>query len=160
MTFDASDPLDGDDLAVLAAMRTMYSAADPAPDLVDRVLFALDLDRIDIELAAITEEFSGATGARSVEYTRTITFDSSSLRITISIPNGEPRFLDGYLEPAGVLRIELVTADGRRFETRSDEGGRFAFESVPTGQVHLEVLPTSGSTVQLSRRVVTQAVIV
>jgi hypothetical protein len=152
---------------VLAALRELYTAIDPAPDMVDRVLFALDIDRIDIdridiELAAIIEELSGVKGARTVqagiERTRTITFESSSLRITISVPSEENRYLDGWIEPPGELGIELVTPDAR-FETRSDEGGRFAFESVPNGQMHLEILPTEGSAVNLARRVVTQGVV-
>jgi len=158
VTLDPRDPLDADDVAVLAALRTMYAAADPAPDLVDRVLFALDLDRIDIELAAITAEYSGATGSRSAENTRTVTFESSSLRITVSVPEGGSRYLDGWIEPAAELQIELITPTAR-FGTRSDEGGRFAFASVPTGQVHLEILPTAGSAVRLTRRVVTQRLV-
>ena len=159
MNFDPTDPLDSEDLTVLATLRTMYAAADPAPDLVDRVLFALDLDTIDIELAAITAEYTGATtGARSTENTRTVTFESSSLRITVSVPEDGSRYLDGWIEPAGELQIELITPTVR-FGTRSDEGGRFAFASVPTGQIHLEVLPTAGSAVRLTRRVVTQRLV-
>jgi hypothetical protein len=158
VNFDPNDPLDAEDVAVLAALRTMYVSADPAPDLVDRVLFAIDLDNIDIELAAITAEYTGATGARSTENTRTVTFESSSLRITVSVPEDDSRYLDGWIEPAGELEIELITPTAR-FGTRSDEGGRFAFASVPAGQIHLEVLPTAGSTVRLTRRVVTQRLV-
>lgn len=154
MTLDADDPLDDDDVAVLNALRTMYSTTDPAPDMLARVLFALDLDWIDAELATLTEDLVGSMGTRGAEGARTITFESSSLRVTIALPGGGSTYLDGWIEPAGILRIELVTLEARR-ETRSDEGGRFAFDSIPAGQVHLEVHPTPGSSVHLSRRVVT-----
>ena len=158
MTFDMQDPMDAEDAAVLDAIRAMYLATDPVPDMLPRVLFALDLDEIEVELATITENLTGSMGIRSVEDSRTITFESSSLRVTIAIPGSGSRHLDGWIEPAGILRIDLVTPKAR-LQTRSDEGGRFAFESVMTGQVHLEIHPTPGSTVHLSHRVVTPSLI-
>lgn len=158
MKFNANDPLNDDDIAVLGELRAMYSTIDPAPDMVARVLFALDLDQIDIEFAAVVEELVGSMGTRSTEGTRTITFESSSLRVTIAVPDGSKRYLDGWIEPSGILRVALVTPDAR-LETRSDEGGRFAFESIPSGPVHLEIHPTPGSSVRLSHPVVTQRVV-
>jgi hypothetical protein len=156
------DPLDAYDREVLDMLRGMYTVADPAPDMTSRVLFALDLDQIDAELAAISEEFAGSLGTRSTEGTRTITFDSSSLRVTILVPGDGPvdgnGLLDGWIEPAASLRIVLVTP-GARLQTRSDEGGRFAFEAVLRGQVHLEIHPTPGSTLHLTRPVVTQGIV-
>ncbi|HZN73321.1 MAG TPA: hypothetical protein VFC00_16760 [Micromonosporaceae bacterium] len=147
-----------DEGAVLDLLRDMYAMADPAPDMAPRVLFALDLDRIDVELAAVSEEFAGSLGARGTEGTRTITFDSSSLRVIILVPGNDNSFLDGWIEPAASLRIVLVTPDAR-LQTRSDEGGRFAFEAVLAGQIHLEIHPTPGSAVHLTRPVVTQRVV-
>jgi len=158
MKFNAHDPLDDDDIAVLEELRAMYSKIDPAPDMVARVLFALDLDQIDIEFAAVIEELVGSMGTRSTESTRTITFEGSSLRVTIAVPGGGRSYLDGWIEPPGILRIALVTPDAR-LETRSDEGGRFAFESIPAGPVHLEIHPTPGNSVHLSHPVVTQQVV-
>jgi hypothetical protein len=150
--------LDGEDTVLLDTLRDMYTTADPAPDMAARVLFALDLDWIDVELAGISEQFAGSSGSRGAEGTRTITFDSSSLRVTILVPGDGSSFLDGWIEPAASLRIVLVTPDSR-VQTRSDEGGRFAFETVLTGQVHLEIHPTPGSAVRLDRPVVTQRVV-
>ncbi len=158
MRFDMQEPMDADDEALLGAIRAMYQATDPAPDMLPRVLFALDLDEIVTELASIAENLAGSMGIRSVEDSRTITFESSSLRVTIAIPGSGSRHLDGWIEPAGILRVDLVTPKAR-LQTRSDEGGRFAFEAKMTGQVHLEIHPTPGSAVRLSRRVVTPPLI-
>ena len=155
---DPNAPLDAGDEAAFAALRDLYNALDPAPDLVAGVLFAIDLDGVDAELAAISDRFVATTGARGPEGTRTITFGSTNLTVTIALPGTNGRHLDGWLEPAGCLRIELVTPDCR-LETRSDEGGRFAFDAVPTGQVHLEIHPDPGGSVPLPRRVVTQPVV-
>jgi hypothetical protein len=152
-------PLDERDMRILSVIGAVYATADPAPDFVDRVLFAADLERIGAELAEISDELVGSYGSRDMEATRTISFDSNSLRVTIVVPDtGSERHLDGWIEPAAALRIELVTPEGR-VETRSDERGRFAFGGFVAGQVRLEIHPTPGSAVHLDRPVVTKPVV-
>lgn len=158
MTLDRQEPMDAHDQAVLDAIREMYLVTDPVPDVLPRLLFALDLDEIEVELAMITEDYAGSVGVRSIEDSRTITFESSSLRVTIAVSGSDSRHLDGWIEPAGIVRIDLITPEAR-LETRSDDGGRFAFELATTGQVHLEIHPTPGSTVHLNRRVVTPPIV-
>jgi hypothetical protein len=146
------DDLDGD---LLAAVRAEYEDTDPAPDMVARVLFALDIDDMDAEFATIAERFVVATGARGAEATSTITFTGTGLTVTVMVPLTGDRHLDGWLEPPVSLRIDFVTPD-RRLETWSDEGGRFAFDDVPAGAGHLEIHPSPGPPERMTRRVVTQ----
>jgi len=65
-------PLDADDFAILAAMRTLYEAIDPPPlGLVDRIRFALELH--DIEAGIRLDERQFATSAsRGADRKRTV----------------------------------------------------------------------------------------
>src|SRR5262245_11578771 len=79
--------VDDGDAAVLGDLRSLYGAIDPVPaDLVDRVRFALALDDLDVEVVRLREETGlDLAGVRGDEESRTITFDSDSLTVMISI---------------------------------------------------------------------------
>jgi len=98
---------------------------------------------------------------RSEEESRTVTFDSESLTIMISItPTGHDVVrLDGWLAPPGCHGIELRTA-GMRRTTTADGQGRFALDDVPHGLAQLVVRPNGGAAESTRRSVVTPAIVV
>jgi len=158
---DADGETDGIDLAVIDSIRGLYQSADPVPrELFTRVRFALDLDSVERELARVCADLEVAAAVRGPEHARTITFECDSLTIAITIsPAGTDRHrVDGWLAPAASLLVELRTADVR-LQTTSDDGGRFAFDDVSSGEMQLAVLPAPGSTVELDRTVVTQPIV-
>lgn len=134
------------DLAVLAAMRTMWESADPLPSgLVERTGFALDLDDVDFEVSRPVQPLTPAA-ARSDELARIVTFESDSLTIMIMFEqcvDGTTR-IDGWLTPAACRRIELRCPAGP-LSTESDDTGRFSLPAVMPGPVRLVVHDTATS---------------
>jgi len=150
------DPLDSTDLAILAGLRELYERLDPmAPDLVDRIQFALELEDLDVEVSRLAPLHEVPAGARGEEETRTITFDSDRLTIMFSVsPSAGGRLrLDGWLAPPAAHRVELRTERGP-IRTEADPDGRFAVDDVPHGLVQLVVQPADGT-----RTVVTSSVV-
>src|SRR5215470_8996120 len=91
MTLPAADmPLDEQDLALLAELRAAYEAADPVPDgLIEQVQFALALESFDVEVLRPRSAPELALATRGEEQSRTITSDTESLTIMISISTGD-----------------------------------------------------------------------
>ena len=89
----ADAPIDELDVAILAGVREAYTALDPVPaDLVDRVLFAIALADLDLEvcqLGAVSE--LAVAGTRGDEPSRTIAFDGDSLTGGASVDRGRRR---------------------------------------------------------------------
>lgn len=137
------DELDED---ILAELHAVYRLIDPPPpELDERVRFALALESVEIEVARLQQDLLIGSGARSAERTRTITFDSDSLTIMVSIadlPDGQVR-LDGWLAPAAPLRVELrvpaASAPAASQSVTADESGRFVFARVGHGLAQLVV---------------------
>jgi len=130
----AAQPLDADDLALLAAVRATYEQRDPVPaGLVGRIEFELTLDALQTEAATLTQLDLAGSGSRS-EPVRTITFTSDSLATMITVTPQQPGTVrvDGWAAPGAGVRVELLLAAGPR-ETTADEDGRFVFDQVPTG---------------------------
>ncbi len=142
------EPLDDTDQQILDQLRAVHDRLDPPPpDLAERVRFALALEDLDVEVCRLQEEMFVGSGPRAAERARTITFDSESMTIMVSIAEesaGHVR-LDGWLAPPAQARVEL-----RRHETAwhstviADEFGRFVFERVPRGLAQLVVLRPEG----------------
>jgi len=154
-------PVDGTDMAVMESICSLYLAADPVPrELYTRVKFALDLDSVERELARVCADLEVTAAVRGPEHARTITFECDSLTIAITISQtGTARNrVDGWLAPAASLLVELRTAE-THLQTTSDEGGRFAFDDVASGEIQIAVLPLPDSAVELSRAVVTQPIV-
>ncbi|HEY0637595.1 MAG TPA: hypothetical protein VGD67_08100 [Pseudonocardiaceae bacterium] len=148
----APPPVDDQELA--AAVRTALDRADPVPiGLDDRVRFAIDLRDAESELAGLTE--APAAAARATELTRTITFESASLTITVTLtPLGDGGHrLDGWLLPGGRLTVEL-RLPAERWRVTSDDTGRFSVDRVPAGRLRLAVLSV-GDDQPLTRTVIT-----
>jgi hypothetical protein len=139
---------DETDQAILDQIYAALSALDPPPaDLDERVRFAIALDNVDFEVSRLREDLMVGSGARSTERTRTITFDSDSLTIMVSIVDilGGLVRLDGWLAPARALRVELRMAGlhpeepGPSHVVTADDTGRFVFEGVAHGLAQLLV---------------------
>jgi hypothetical protein len=144
MSEPADAPLDEVDAAILDQLAATYSLADPPPaDLDDRVLFTLAVRDLDAELARLTEDVLIGSGARAGEQPRTVTFDSTSLTVMVTLvglPGGRRR-VDGWLAPPAPLRVEMRTAGSREatHAVTADETGRFVVEDVPPGLAQLVV---------------------
>jgi hypothetical protein len=148
-----------DDASLLLDLREMWETLDPPPaDLCERVLFALELQHIEFELLQLLDDLD-LVGARGHETARTVTFGSDSLTVMVNMSDSahQPRRLDGWVVPATPLRVELRTITGTR-ETFADADGRFAFADAPAGLIQLVLHPTDGTTIGLTRPVVTPAV--
>lgn len=153
-TDEPDETLTDADLAVLAAMRTMWESADPLPSgLVERAGFALDLDEVDFEVSRPVPPLEPAV-ARGDELTRIVTFESDSLTIMIMFEqcaDGTAR-IDGWLTPGACRRIELRCTAGP-LSTESDDTGRFSLAAVAPGPVRLVV-----HDVATSHRVITPTI--
>jgi hypothetical protein len=154
-----------DDARILAGLRALFEGADPVPaELRERVRFAYDVAHdlagdgtgVDGELATLCARYGvvGAVRGGARQPAQTLTFESSQLTICVTIghPGGGAARLDGWLDPAVSMRVELA-AGGIRLYAMSDEGGRFVFDGVRTGDARLAVHPTPGCPVQLARTV-------
>lgn len=160
-SFGTRSPLDDVDAAVLNQIKQLYQILDPVPsELYDRVFFAFDLESAEAELATLCDEALAGSSVRATEQTHTMTFDSDAVTITVSVSRtGDGTFrLDGWLAPAGALRLELRTRD-LRIQAMSDEAGRFVLDDVSPGEIQLAVHPTPGSGVELSRTVLTPPIV-
>lgn len=165
----AAQPLDELDGTILADLAAFHAIIDPPPtDLDERVRFAialegLDLDGVDVIVSRLQEDLLVGSGARGSERTRTVTFDSDSLTIMVTVAEAESHGvrLDGWLAPPGALRVELrvtsepADAHGRSYAVTADDGGRFVFDGIVPGLAQLVVHPTPESGVDLPTRVVT-----
>jgi hypothetical protein len=142
---DLSSGEPGGDESVLAKIKALFEAVDPAPpDLAERVRFAVALADLEAEAARLVEEaaFEPALTRGTAEESRIITFDSSELTIMIRIDanaDGTVR-VDGWLAPPRACRIEVSLPDGA-LAVEADADGRFAFPSVPRGTVRFVVRP-------------------
>jgi hypothetical protein len=159
----ADAPLDGSDLSILGGVRDLFEHADPMPaDLVDNVLFAVSLADLDVELCRLTE-LSGlaAAGTRDDdgEQSRTVTFDSDSLTIMVTlIPLDENLVrLDGWLAPPAACRVELRTPAGSSVTT-SDGDGRFVLDRVSRGLAKLVIRRTPADPAARAKEVVTPSI--
>ncbi|MDN5860047.1 MAG: hypothetical protein L0H84_15635 [Pseudonocardia sp.] len=155
----AEGALDDVDEAILKDVTALYTALDPVPPgLADRVLFSIELEGLEAELAQLDELVTPA-GARTEEAARTITFSSRSITVMVTpTPAGPGRFrMDGWAAPGAGLPVELRTATGSMHAT-ADETGRFEFVDVPAGRLQFVFHPGEGSAAALQVPVVTPAV--
>ncbi len=170
LAFDLDDELDPDagpmdraDLRILSDLLAIYDTVDPMPEMLpDLVLFGLDTQSLDAEFARLVESelsVSGASGTRSVEHARRVTFASDSLTVMVVVNpqrDGSVR-LDGWAAPGGRLHAELRVGD-QTLTAECDESGRFVFDAVPAGPAQLVLHPTLDSDPSLTLPVVTPAV--
>lgn len=141
----AADPLDAEDVALLAAVRALWEARDPVPEgLAGRIEFALTLDALETEVATLTQVDLATAGSRAgeTENVRTVTFSTETLDAMVTLtdaPDGTVR-VDGWIAPGAAMRVELVVA-GSTLVVDADEDGRFVLESVPKGLAKFALHP-------------------
>jgi hypothetical protein len=153
MSPDPDGPLDEIDAAILAQLREMYATLDPPPPaLAEQVCFALELEDIDVEVARLQDETLIGSGARSSSRSVTLTFETASLSLLVSITElGDQQIrVDGWLAPPGAEQVELRYAPGpagpagHRVTVRSarpDAAGRFVFDGLHPGLAQLRIHP-------------------
>jgi hypothetical protein len=142
MTRDtATEPLDGLDEEILAAVRELYSRADPCPaDLVDRVGFALTVQQLHAEVAQLTDQYVPTRGLDTPTEARTISFSTDELGIMLTVTHAgrDLSRLDGWLTWGGA-QVQVTSADGSVHETTADADGRFVLDDLPQGQTRILV---------------------
>jgi hypothetical protein len=139
----ADGPLDDQDLALLVELRELYERVDPVPSgLVEQAQFALTLESFDIEVLRPRSAGQLALATRGEEQSRTITFDTETLTIMISISaTGLDQVrIDGWLAPPAPHPIELRHFGGS-LTTVADNQGRFVLDLVPHGTAQIVVRP-------------------
>lgn len=134
------------DAALFIELRRMWQWADPMPDdLPDRVLFALDLEQLEMDfelLRLVTATEHDAAVRSAVTDVSTITFSGPSVTVMmrVSVTGRGRRRLDGWLAPTQPLRVTVHHADGAR-DTAVDDRGRFVVEDLPAGMTRLVLSP-------------------
>jgi hypothetical protein len=154
MMDDDSRPTDGpDDLALLAAVSTLWQQLDPPPDgLAEGALARIAAEDLEFELLTLVESPDDAlagvrhaapddgaeSGAWSLEY------EGGDLQVHVRLTRieGHTR-LDGWVVPARPITVRL-SADGsdEPLEVQADEFGRFEFSAAPGGLSRLTLLET------------------
>lgn len=134
------------DAALFTDLRLMWQQADPMPDdLPDRVLFALDLEQLDVDFELLrlvtAEEGLGVRGALTDVNTITFSGPSVTVMVRVSDIGQNRRRIDGWLAPTQPLSITVHHADGSR-DTEVDERGRFVLSDLPAGMTRLVLTPT------------------
>jgi hypothetical protein len=139
----ADQPLDDSDTAVLRLVREAYDASDPVPaGLVDRIHFAVALEAMFDEVAAMTRTPADALAVRSGQTavrTETLTFSAERLTamVTTTRSGADGLRLDGWLAPPTLRRVVLRLQSGGEQEVTADEEGRFAFRGLAEGFAQL-----------------------
>ncbi len=151
--------LSEEDDRLLRELSTVLELADPVPDgLADRIMFALDLDDLDFEVAdwVRQDQLAGVRGSAAPD---TITFTVGDLTVMVSVvPATSGNRFDGWLVPGGPHTVE-VRVDGHDPETTSaDSGGRFALSDVPKGITQI-VVHLAGGDGRRPRTVVTPTIV-
>jgi hypothetical protein len=159
----ADEPMDRTDFAVVDAVADLFDTVDPVPaGLVGRITFAMALDHLDAEVSRMSEQRdSDLALARGEERSRTITFESVSLTVMITVteaPDGRLRF-DGWCVPTGPHHIELRT-DGGLIRADADDQGRFVVPRVPAGLAQLVIRLAAEQPAAPARSVITPAIVV
>ena len=142
----SADPLDDTDGHILAELRDLWTAADPAPEgMTDRVRFAMTVASLEAEVARIVEESLTGSGVRSVyERATTVTFTSGSLSAMIDIDSSEDGVgISGWVSEADV-EVELRERHRSR-TTVVDGSGRVSLGWVERGLVHFVFRRTDDS---------------
>lgn len=134
------------DAQLLTDLQRMWELADPMPgDLPERVLFALDLEELDMdfELLRLVSTAQEDLSVRSVSSdVNTITFSGSSVTVMVRISelSGSRRRLDGWLAWTTPLRVVIHHSEGT-YEAEVDERGRFVAGDIPAGMTRFVLTP-------------------
>lgn len=126
---------DTDDV-LMDDLQSMWERRDPMPaDLPDRIIAAISMDDLDLELLSLTAADALAVRGGEAQVLECST-DDLTLMVRISEESDGTRRVDGWSE--GVRQVELLTEDGHRVAEVS-ETGRFEFADVAAGPVRLRL---------------------
>ncbi|MFT4220461.1 MAG: hypothetical protein QM611_08100 [Microbacterium sp.] len=129
------------DAALFARLRTVWEAVDPVPaDLVDRMVAAVAVEDLTREYALLTlVESAELAAVRGEHDTLTLQFSDgkTSVLLHVSETDDGSHRIDGWVD-AEALAVRLSQGD-REWSADAGEGGRFAFEDVPTGMAQLRL---------------------
>lgn len=127
------------DAVLLTKLDVLLDRADPVPeDLVDRVLFAIDLERLDVEVAH-WERADRMAGVRG-NGPNTVTFTVEDLTVMVTfVQDGMGYRFDGWLVPGGPHTVELRVSGHGSTTTEADDTGRFAVAEVPRGTTQIVI---------------------
>jgi hypothetical protein len=141
VTLVAAGGLDSEDVTVLARLSRLVQDADPVPaGLVERITFALDLDRLDAHLLELVyDSLTGAAPAavrdRAAGPSRTLVFEGDGLGVEVELSDSG---LEGQLIPGRPGTVTLRTREREVATAAADESGYFHLDAQPTGEVRLE----------------------
>jgi hypothetical protein len=140
-TNETPNLLGPEDEELLQELRAAARRFDPPPDSVlDAARASLTWRTIDAELAALQFDSVvdlAATGVRSSEGPRLLTFAAPGLSIEVEVsPIGPRRQLVGQLVPAQPARIDVRHAGGVT-TVQADHLGRFGADAISAGPVSL-----------------------
>ena len=142
------DTIDATDLANVAAIRALYSRADPVPaDLTERLKFAITVQALHAEIAELTDNALLATRGAAVDDQReaeptptdSVTFTAASVSLMVTATTGEDDRVrvDGWVTSPGA-HVDAVTSEGTS-SVISDANGRFVLDDLPHGPVHFVI---------------------
>lgn len=140
MTTPSVDPADD---AMLARLRRVAQAVDPAPPLVYEMGHAaFALRRLDAELAQLVADSSfEAAGVRGTGESRLLSFEAGELAVEVQVtPAGHRRGVIGQVVPPpanGIVRLESHGGDTVTAEL--DGVGGFRFDDVGGGRVRFSI---------------------
>lgn len=142
-------PIDDVDIELLKAVAELHRSVDPVPaGLVEDITFALSVQALHAEVAAIVESSAQLAGVRS-DYAKaqTVTFsaDSLSVMVTLSPERDDQVRIDGWVTgcSAGVA-IEVRTGS-HCTRVDADEDGRFVIQRHPRGLASFTFHPADPS---------------
>lgn len=136
------------DAALFARLRAVWRDVDPMPaDLVDRMVAAVAVADLSREYALLTLVDNAELAAvRSDTDTITLQFSDGTTNVLLHVSStvDGARRIDGWVD-ADTLAVGLWQGE-REWSSEVGAGGRFAFESVPTGmsRIRLAIRTTDG----------------
>jgi len=138
----AAQPLDADDQRALDLIRTHLELRDPVPaTLVERVKFAMTVASLEADVAHLIHEGALTGAVRTTDYDRatTVTFESDGFSIMVTLEESarNATTVRGWVTSPGA-EVELRERS-RTLTTTADDDGRFVFEGVERGTVHLVI---------------------
>jgi hypothetical protein len=151
------EPMDTVDAAILTRLMNLYANNDRVPPgLVERTIFAVALDDIDVEVCRLTSRLAAIASRGPDDGATTVTFESTELTIMLRVADrGDDSIrVDGWLVPAGERDVELRTGTSL-LTARADAHGRFSFEPVPHGLAHVVVRSLDSAVASSGRTVAT-----
>jgi hypothetical protein len=133
-----------DDDRLFAVVRRACERHDPVPPgMVERMVtvthdVANDDPDLELEMMLVMERFSELVGTRGGARSYTLRFGGDDIdllvRVGVSEEEGRAR-LDGWVVPAtsAPVQIREVGGQGRCYDGKAAETGRFEFPDLPTG---------------------------